>query len=275
METKKINNIKVKRVISNKIENDKIGGYDMFKEPYCNIFLVSRKKSGKTNLIYNILKKCANKKTHVWVFSPTVQKDETWKETIEMLKKKGCPIDKFVHFIDENDNSNIIDAIINEMIAEAEEESEESEDEKSNSKCNIGCVFENEEKKEKEKKEYKPKKIYPMNIFVVDDLGSDLRNKCIQQLLLKNRHFLSKTVISAHSTQNITPMARANIDICIIFKGMAVQKLEQLHHDLNISVDLDRFLQIYEEATREPYSFLYINVATDEMRVCFDRAIVL
>jgi hypothetical protein len=271
METTKINNIKVKKVITNAIEDDKIGGYEMFKEPYCNIFLVSRKKSGKTNLIYNILKKCASKRTHVWVFSPTVQKDDTWKATIEMLKKKGCPVDKFVHFIDENDNSNIIDAIINELIAEAE--SDESEDEKSNPKCKTGCKFENEEKKEK--KEYKPKKIYPNHIFCVDDLGADLRNKCIQQLLLKNRHFLSKTVISAHSTQNITPMSRANIDICIIFKGMAVQKLEQLHHDLNISVDLDRFLQIYEEATREPYSFLYINVATDEMRVCFDRAIVL
>jgi len=286
METKKINNIKIQRVITNKIEENRIAGYGMFPEIYSNIYICSKKKSGKTTLIYNILKKCCNKNTHVWIFTPTIKKDDTWKAICEMLEKKGCNISTYIHFIDE-DGSNILTEIINELINEdIDEEQEQQEEEyKEQTKplclCKFGNEEEQEERKEesnlikKEEKKNKKTKIYVEQLFVLDDLASDLRNKAISQILVKNRHFRSKVIISGHQPQNLAPQARANLDYCIVFKGMADDKLKQLHNDLNLSMDFDKFLSVYNEATLKPYSFLWISVATDELRCGFDKVICL
>jgi hypothetical protein len=289
METKKINNIKIQRVITNKIEEKKIGGFGMFPEVYANIYICSKKKSGKTTLIYNILKKCANKNTHVWIFSPTIKKDETFKMICEMLENKGCNVSKYLHFIDE-DGSNIIDEVINELINEGSDgEQEEGQEEEYNdepiNKPLCLCKFGNEEQEEdrKQEKEEKPKKekknkknkIYPEQIFVCDDLASDLRNKAIGQLLIKNRHFKSKVILSGHNVTNLLPQARANIDYCIVFKGMSDDKIKVLHNDLNLSMDFDKFLEIYNEATLKPYSFLWISTADDKLRCGFDKDIII
>jgi len=281
METKKINNIKIQKVITNKIEENRISGYNLFPEVYSNIYICSKKKSGKTTLIYNILKKCCNKKTHIWIFSPTIKKDDTWKAICEMLENKGCQVSKYLHFLDE-DGSNIIDEVINELIHEGsdeEQEEEEYKDEQINKPLCL-CKFGNEEQQEERKEEKKEKKnkknkIYPEHIFVCDDLASDLRNKAIGQLLIKNRHFKSKVILSGHNVTNLLPQARANIDYCIVFKGMADDKVKVLHNDLNLSLDFEKFLEIYKNATEKPYSFLWISTSDDKLRCGFDKDIIV
>jgi hypothetical protein len=288
METKKINNIKIQRVITNKIEENRIGGVCMFPEVYANIYICSKKKSGKTTLIYNILKKCANKNTHIWIFSPTIKKDDTWKMIIEMLEKKGCQVSKYLHFLDE-DGSNIIDEVINELINEGSDEEQEEEEEYKDEPINKPlylCKFGNEEQQEerkeekeinviKKEKKNKKNKIYPEHIFVCDDLASDLRNKAIGQLLIKNRHFKSKVILSGHNVTNLLPQARANIDYCVVFKGMADDKVKVLHNDLNLSMDFEKFLEIYKNATEKPYSFLWISTSDDKLRCGFDKDIII
>jgi len=55
---KKINNEKVKAIPIETVSPDKIKGSAIFPDLYCNIFLVARKKSGKTSTIFKILKSC-------------------------------------------------------------------------------------------------------------------------------------------------------------------------------------------------------------------------
>ena len=113
LKTTKINNIKVLPVITNKREPDKIGGYNFFPEPYCNIAILGKKHSGKSSTLFNILKACANKNTHIWLFASTIHRDDTYKEIIKMLEDKKCQVSTFIHFVDEG--GNILDEIIEEL----------------------------------------------------------------------------------------------------------------------------------------------------------------
>ena len=71
---RKINDIKVRPVqtISGG-DARKALGYRLFPEAYSNIFLCARRKSGKSSLIAEIIKRCAGKTTTVMVFCSTVQ----------------------------------------------------------------------------------------------------------------------------------------------------------------------------------------------------------
>ena len=73
---KKINTEIVKPIPIHCIPHDKIKGYCIFPDLYCNIFLVARKKSGKTSAIFKILKECIGKHTKVYLFASTIHKDD-------------------------------------------------------------------------------------------------------------------------------------------------------------------------------------------------------
>ena len=68
LQLKKINDIAVKPTIQSKLPKELILGYEYFPTLYSNIYICSKRKSGKTTLIYNSLKHCTDKKTNV-VFS--------------------------------------------------------------------------------------------------------------------------------------------------------------------------------------------------------------
>src|SRR5690606_21771674 len=81
---KKINNEIVTAVPLSKAEDKRpVLGASLFSEPFANIYLNARKKSGKSSVIYNIIKKCANKNTTVVAFVSTLHKDKNW-ETIQL-----------------------------------------------------------------------------------------------------------------------------------------------------------------------------------------------
>ena len=65
MQTKEINKIQIRPVVHLALESHEILGYDYFPTLYSNIYICSRRRSGKTTLIYNILQHCLNKRTNV------------------------------------------------------------------------------------------------------------------------------------------------------------------------------------------------------------------
>ena len=70
-------------------------GYQYINHAYPNILLLAKKNSGKTNIIYNILKKCANKHTEIVIFCPTWELDDTYRQILEYLDSKGIPHQQF------------------------------------------------------------------------------------------------------------------------------------------------------------------------------------
>src|SRR3954470_4802741 len=72
-----------------------IKGYDICEEPYANIFLCARKKSGKTSAVFKIIKECSDRKTVIVIFCSTAYKDKNWIQMRKYFKKQGMEVRVF------------------------------------------------------------------------------------------------------------------------------------------------------------------------------------
>ena len=185
---KKINNHVITPIPVDKIEADKIKGYDLIPKLYCTIFLCARKESGKTNCIFKILKECSTKKTKLYLISSTVYNDQNYEKICEYFENKGNEIHKFTSIKEAK-----LKPIVEQLTKEAEERIEAKKNKKVEPKKKL-ILFDDEEK---EKSEKKPKKLAPEIIFVFDDLSTSLRDPDVSELIKKHRHFLTKVIVSS------------------------------------------------------------------------------
>jgi len=247
---KKINNEKVKPlVIYNNNPPEKILGYDLFPDIYCNIFIASKKRSGKTSLIGTILNKCANKHTKVIIVCSTVNKDPSYELILQKLDKRS---------ISYQTHLSLKDGVLNQFKILQEKPKEETKIEKLSYIC---CSSDDDEEPIK-----KSRKISPEYIVVIDDLAPELGNTDLAFLMSKNRHLKMKIIISSQYYQNLLKFARAQIDYLIMFGGMPTEKLAIMYKEMDLSIDYDLFLKLYADATREKYSFFYVDVRNEIFR---------
>ena len=134
-----------------------------------------------------------------------------------------------------------------------------------------------EKKKETRKKAARKKatKIYPKYMFIFDDLSTELKNKNVDFLLKRNRHIQSKVLISTQWLNDLLPSSRRQMDYYILFGGLTPEKLEAVYKDADLHVDYPMFVKVYEAATAEKYSFLYIDVPNASFRKKFNTEISL
>ena len=85
----RLNNIKIDAIQVAGADKRTPKGADMFPMTYPNIALIAKKKSGKTNLLYHILKNIIDPSTDVYLFVSTAKRDATWKDIIKYLEKQG------------------------------------------------------------------------------------------------------------------------------------------------------------------------------------------
>lgn len=259
---KKINNVTVKPI--KQMKNDLIvKGEELFSEPYCNVFLCAKKKSGKSTVIYNILKKCIGKNTKVHIFASTAFSDVTYKRIAEYLDNHEIDYEIYTSIVEEG--VNVIKQIIDELNLEAQNKEEEEQ------KPAEPVMIEMGEKERPVRKPRKPKYLAPEHLFIFDDLGATLRDKAIDSLLKVNRHYKSKVIISSQYLNDLSPQARLQLDYVLLFKGLPMEKLGQIYKDIDLSIDFDEFLKYYEIATNEKFSFLYVDVRSERYRITFDR----
>lgn len=260
----KINSIKVKPLIVHQQDTTKIKGADLFPSLYYNLFLCSKKRSGKTSLINTIIQKATDKKTMFFIFCPTVNVDDTWKMIVEWLNNRGNSVNTYTELMD--GKINILNEIVNELsIPEEDEKDKEEEQPKKLIKC----------ESPKKKKEYKPKKISPQVCFIFDDASDMLRNPAVATLLKKNRHLKANVILSSQYLHDLTPSSIKQLDYFIAFKSLSDDKLETIHKGLDLSLDLEKLLMYYHYCVEKPYSFLYINVRTEEYRCNFNKRLEL
>ena len=269
LETRKINDIAVKPIIQNKLPKEEVLGYEYFPTLYSNIYICSKRKSGKTTLIYNILKHCTDKKTNVVFFCSTIHRDQTYKKILEMLEKKGVNVIAYDHFIDGKEN--ILHTMLNEMNVELEAK-ETAKKPKGNELVGWGYFGEKEvEEKKEEKKERKPKKLGCEYIFIFDDLGSDLRHASITQLCKVSRHYKAKLIFSSQYLHDLQNSAIKNIDVCLIFKSFNKEKLLILFEGLDLGCTFEQFVDMYKYATHDPFNFLYVDCREGTFRKNFNE----
>jgi KaiC/GvpD/RAD55 family RecA-like ATPase len=270
-----INNIKITPLITHSTNPDDVLGGQMFLDPYSNVAIISKKKSGKTTLLYHILKKVCRKGANVLIFSPTQNKDDTYKFIKEALDKKGCNVSSYSNFVE--DGENIINDLLNELGKEEEIEEElprkvePTPEEMVNFKM-FGKGI-NDIEKQIEKKPSKPKKISADYVLVFDDLGKDMNCKTIAQLSKTLRHYKIRCFYLQQYLSDLSTDTRKQIDYALLFKSFNEEKLLSMYESLDLSIDFDEFVELYHYATKDPYNFMYVDVKQDKYRKNFNTEI--
>lgn len=240
---------------------------------YSNTFILAKKNSGKTTTIAHLLKNIVGLDTNIYIFCSTVYKDISYKEIVKTLENKGANV--FIYTSIYENGENVLNNIINNMTTEdddffnsSDSEDEEEEQEPKIINCeNYSEIIEN-------KKRIKPRKITAKNIFLFDDLSNELKSPEISYLLKRNRHFLSKTIISSQYIHDLKPESIMQLDIMILFGNIPIEKLKIIYKLLDLgSLDFNLFLKYYEIATKEKYNFLKIDIRKEKFYINFNYII--
>lgn len=288
---KQVNDIILKPVINNKLLNDEknIYGGKFFKNPWSNTFICAKKNSGKTNIIYHIIKNCAHKNTRVILICGTVNIDPTYKKMCDMMEKKKIRYDTFTSFVDDDTGENVLSSLLDELKNPEEPEENNngnlrlSDEEEGQSPYEIehevkvikkgidyGDTRIVKKKKKKKPKKKKPELLYSKIILVIDDIGS-ARLPVLSNLMKQNRHHHMRILVSSQHIFDLPPSALKQLDYCLVFKSLNQEKIERLKQDLDIgNLTTDEFYMLYKELTEEKYSFMYIDVRNETYRQNFN-----
>ncbi len=259
-----LNNISIKPLVNtNSLDESKVKGGKMFSEPYNVSYLCARRKSGKTSVLAEILKKTSDKKTTFWLFVPTSRVDESWKTIIEILENRGNTVNVFDSIME--GKTNLLDEIVADLSVGDEPPKKEEPQ-----KAPIKIMFDIPES-EKKKYEYKPKKLAPLHIFVFDDISQELKNVGLLALLKKSRHLKSAVYISSQYVNDLPPQALKQLSYFLCFRSMTYDKLEHIHRMLDLAIDMEKFYNIYDYATKDLYNFLYVDMKNQTFRKNFSK----
>ena len=238
---KKINNEEVKP----RIKGKKKPFSHIVAEPYANIFICGRKRSGKTNVADHLIRHLMNvdKDLVLVVFSKTLHKDEIWNLLRKKYEKKG----RFLGFssledkMDENSPKGIFDQLIEEHL-------------------NQGALDDEETLKW---------------IFVFDDFSEELKDKRINHFVKVNRWMPSFNIFSSQFCLDLKPEARKQIGLWLLFPQIEKEKLFQIYQSADPPTDFETFLRLYKDATNERYNFLYMDAVNGTFRKNFNKKYII
>jgi hypothetical protein len=268
LKTKRINDVKISKIRLPRVAQKKIRGACVLPL-YSNTFLCAKKNSGKTTTIYNALKKCVDKDTIIDLFVSTIEKDRSWIQIVKHFRDKGCTVNAHTSTIDD-DGVDLIRQIIDTPVEFSDDEESESESEEDLKYISVGGE---DIKEPKEPKRRKPAKLAQKRVIVLDDIGNELSKPSVSQLLKINRHLRCKVILSTQYLNDLSPMARRQIDVWLLFGGLKKGKLEQIIRDCDTRLDYNDFEHVYKFCTDMKYNFMYLDCASDSYRKNFNEQI--
>lgn len=273
-QAKKLNNVKIKPIEQKGGAAKPVKGADLFAEPYANIAVLAKKKSGKTTVVKTIIERCATKDTRVLVFCASFHKDKNWLSIQEWCEDNDIDIQGFTSIVVEGENK--LNAEL-EMLKFAKEKDKKKSEEPTQNLVEIdeelGFVKMPVEEKVPAPDMKPPRKsrYQPLDfIFVFDDIGDELKDKTVAQLLKTNRHWKSKVIVSTQYITDLAPASRRQFDYWLLFAKLSPANLEMVRLSAGLPLEEKEFLALYNQATKERYSFLYIDTNDVVYRRNFD-----
>lgn len=222
--------------------NASIPAREFFPQLNPNILLMARKQSGKTTLVYNIIKSyirdLGKDNMKVIIYSPSVDKNNVWLEIQKLL--------------DDNEISYVANSFFKGHSSTGRKYNMLNQFEKTLEDSN------------------RPKETY---LMIYDDLGNEMRDKMFTNLLSKNRHYNLVTINCVHSLTDVQPKSISNYDYILIYPNISEKRLKELHEKTSMNLSLPTFMKIYKYVTSEPYNFLYYQAEPECFRHNFNKLI--
>ena len=243
---------------------------------YWVMSILAKRRSGKTTLIFNLIKNFCTKRTIVIFFVPTFHKDDTYQAIREYLDEKDI---QYINYDSiKEDGVNNISVFMESNKQDGKDEEGEGEEETPSSPSHPQCNFGNEPKTEKEKKKKDPPP--PEYLIIFDDISSELRDKSVSVLCKNSRHFKCKIILSSQSIIDLNPSTHAQVDYCCLFKDFNEDSLEKIYNKLEPNIDSEKFKEIYHSVTNSkmkghPHlnNFLLIDRANQDYRISLSSKI--
>jgi len=230
-------------------------GMGLFPFKYFVMYICSKRGSGKTVLIYNLIKKLATKRTRIIHVSSTIDKDEMNQRMVAEFQEK-YPFYETMMSMDEIDFDTAFKL----------EDDEPDEDEDTDSSLPLSKIsnllFEKPPRPGKIKKPITPLD----NLLILDDISPELQSKDLARFVKVNRHHRTRIIISSQYLNDLSKTVRSQVDYAIVFKGMEDRKMKELRRGLDLGISDEELLEKYKKMTEKPYSFMTIDVRKDLLR---------
>ena len=225
-------------------DNRPIKGEDLFSEIYCNTYICARKKSGKSSVLFKIVKECATKETTVIVFCSTVDKDRIHLAIKKYCKMTGIPYIGYTSTKEED--VDVLNTFIHKLQEEAKPKEDSPSDEEQEPVKNTHKFLmfgDSDDSSGEERPTKKPKYKAPKYLIIFDDLSNELKSPTLTRLLKMNRHWESKIFVSTQYVHDLPIQSIKQCDYALIFRGQPLDKLQKLYRDLDLSIDFELFQQ--------------------------------
>lgn len=243
-------------------------GAELIPLLYATILCLARKKLGKTQLIFDILRHCVAPGTIIHAYVSTLNNDDTWLAIREWCQDNGIAFHGKTSLYDD-EGQDQFQRLVEILNKEAEDRLlEAGEAEVEEPKVLLSCDTEKPRSRGKPKL---PSHQSPEMVFIFDDLSDELKTRSFAKFLKNMRHYKCKVIIGTQDLHDLLPASRKMIDVWALFKGQSIKKLETIHTDADLSVPLETFEKLYKVATSEPYSFLYLNAPAQTFRKKFSQ----
>lgn len=263
--------------------------HDVLPQHEFSMLIVAPKGSGKTNLLCNLILKHYKKYFHrILVCSPTVMNDDKWavvKETKNVLAENK----KLNEIMDGRVSSKSkIKKVVFSKEKPLEEQLKELDDKfdglipEEDFFSDLNLVIEKIAEQQKIIKqlhdkghEKDAKFIADRMLVVLDDQagmfkGGNVNNPMVNYVI-KHRHASSSVIIVTQAYKAIPKTIRTNCNAMIIFDIPNLSELKAIYEENPEGLTEKEWMKVYKHATRDHYSFLYINNKFQKGETMFKR----
>ena len=183
----------------------------------------------------------------VFCFSPSIHIDDGWKPVKEFIENEmGVNTDREQVYFDKWDEGA------------------------------LRTIIEQQKKITRMSKQLGLKKLYQV-LVVIDDFADqpELHRKngegALDTLFIRGRHMCISTWVSSQKLRLISAAVRVNMQFICICRLRNQLELEAVLEELSALLPKQELLAMYQEATREPYSFWFIYYLKDKANMFYKR----
>ena len=200
--------------------------------PCTGIFL-GPSKSGKTvALISLILEQYKGVFERIYVFSPSVNIDDGWIPVKKYIEQDlGVNTEREQAYWDEWDESA------------------------------LRRIIQQQRKITEASKKLEMKKLYQV-LVVIDDFADTPQlhkpHGALDTLFIRGRHMQISTWVSSQKLRLISAAVRVNMQFLCCWRLRNQHELDAVIEELSALLPKEQLYRLYEQATREPYSFLFV-----------------